>query len=367
MQRILLRILFLRGVTVRAAQRLQCRAQIGGKAADVVMFFLLERDEPADDRENVLDPVGKLVGQQFARIGCPVGIIYVGHCAEPADAGIVVHRDYVGNRPAPRAVVLLQLEVPLVRLFVGKRLVPFGEQRLVIVFMDHRAPVVGGFRIGSAHDFTEPCVDVIELPVRGDRKRDMRQAVDQRFQPLFAFGNLCSLFEIFTPVAQPAHHGRGEYPQAIRLQLGQPLGARFRVDYAQRTKRGAFMRDQRGTGVKTDMRMANDQRVRFEPVIFQRIRHDHRFRLEHGMRAERSRARRFTLFKAGTGQKALAFRFDQADQRDRSIAQPRYVCGYFRKLGIVFQRVEAVCGQHGNARFFAAHRWCGGLTCGPRL
>ena len=118
------------------------------------------------------------------------------------------------------------------------------------------------------------------------------------------------------------HHLPREQDHPLPLHRRQ-VGARLGVDNAQRTQRHAIGPDKRRAGVEADMRRASDQQIVGEAVILGRVGDDKNLRPQHGVGAEGDIARGLLRIQPGAGEEALAHILDNADQRDRRVAQRR--------------------------------------------
>ena len=121
----------------------------------------------------------------------------------------------------------------------------------------------------------------------------------------------------------------------LQLRLGLPAQrfervllfsgerARHAIDDAQRAEGVAIARDERRAGIKTDVRVAADQRILAKPLVVERVGHDEDAASPDGVRAERHAARGFGHRHADTRLEPLPVLVDQRDQRDRRTADLR--------------------------------------------
>ena len=96
------------------------------------------------------------------------------------------------------------------------------------------------------------------------------------------------------------------------LVLLQGEFARDIVDYAKRAESVTFGRDQRRTGVETDLGCVGDKRIVDKALIFQRVRNHKNIDASNGMCTKRHIARSFRDCDAYLGLEPLAIAVHQA-------------------------------------------------------
>jgi len=127
--------------------------------------------------------------------------------------------------------------------------------------------------------------------------------------------------------------------QSLLLLLTQI--ARDLVDNAQRSERISIRSDERGAGVKADLRLRNNHRVLSEPGIQQRISDDEQVGLQNGMGAKGDVTRGFRHRRTHLRLEPLPLLVNEGNHRDGRFADAR------RELGQVIenrlrQRVQQV-------------------------
>ena len=98
---------------------------------------------------------------------------------------------------------------------------------------------------------------------------------------------------------------------------------RHTVHHAQGAERVAFGGDQRRAGVKTDVRVAGDQRIIGEALVARGVGHDEQIRLVNRVAAEGNVARCFSGVEPDPRLEPLALLVHQRNQRDRRTADVR--------------------------------------------
>ena len=315
---------------MRAAQSQDTVAQVIGNVADLRMLTRREANKPGDDREDILDPVGEFVRDHLALFHHQFLFVDIGAGADPAgnDALAIADRQGAAQRPAIFAAMVAQAIFDLIGFAGDQAGAPAAPGAFLIVGMEDTAPP---FAIGRARrraGIFIPARIIIVMIAVGQRRPDhLRHGVGQRVEHAVAGGERGRAFILegddvavaATPL-QFDHHLPREQDHALALHRRQ-VGARLGVDDAQRAKRHTIGPDQRRASVEADMRRPGDQQIVGEAGILGRVGDDENVRPEHGVRAEGDVARGILRVQPGTRQETLTHILDNADQRDRRVAQ----------------------------------------------
>ena len=254
----------------------------------------------------------------------------------------IADRQRAPQRPAILAAMMAQPIFDFIGHAGRQALAPFFPGERLVIGMEHAVPRLPIGRADRDTGIFVPARVIIIMIAVGQRRPDhLRHGVGQGPEHAVAVGHgggVEPLLDDHVAVApapfQFHHHLAREQGQPLPLQRRE-IGARCGVDDAQGAQRLAIAADQRRAGIEADVRRAGDQRIVGEPRVAGRVG-DHEQRLpQHRQRAEGDVARRFFGIEADAGEEALAHILDNADERDRRVAQGR------RKSGDVVQGAKA--------------------------
>ena len=346
---------------MRLAQSADRVRQFLDKVFGAWMLAALQRYQPADYGEDVLDPVRKFTRQQIPRIGYALEIVDIDCGAEPG-LGILVTDDEgpgAQNHPAIDPVLALHPRLGFPPFLVSARSRAGGPQLLEIVGMHQRGEIEIR-KILRPEKFVQRGIGILDIAIRIrgpgiDREvlGELAGAQFADFEPVFRIGGIALR-------RQATHYRAAEDFQPFALQSVQAFGPRFVVDHAQRTQRDALARNQGLAGIEANAVVGLHQLHLSEARILARIGH-HQWPLAfHRMRAQAGGARRFLFREPLARHETLAILFDQSDHRHRNFAQTRCEFDDLHQFAIVLYGIRAIGCDHAAAQPLLVR---GGIGC----
>ena len=309
----------------------------------------------------------KFIRQQVAGFGHTALAVDVDDCSEPTRFSRSRRRSN-GSREHPAIIAICKFQAPFVfEGFPALQRCPKGIDRSFPIFgVNGSLPVIQTLRLGKTSQFIPLHIDVIEITRCISRPSNPGNAVDHPLETAFPLVDsfLCRIAQALLGYAP--HRSLRQNRQRVLLKLGQPVFVRLAIDEAKSAQGRAFGRDQRLAGVKADMRLTRDERIVRKANVFLRVANDHRFRAQHGMRAETGRARRFARFYSRSSEEHLTALFDHGDHDHGYIANLRCKIDDLLQFGIVDHGVRTVRSKDREAPFLVAIGFRRGFAFGPK-
>jgi hypothetical protein len=167
-----------------------------------------------------------------------------------------------------------------------------------------------GPRPDARRDVERPAADAGDTLRFGQQDRGPLQGRRQ----LLAHTHLLAQFEVRDHLATERFEG---------LELLRAQVAHAAIDHADRAHGATVRCDDRRTGIEADVGIAGDERVVGKALVFTGVPHDEHAVVEDRVRAEGDFARRLAHIEADDGLEPLPIRIDEADDRDRHVADAR--------------------------------------------